>query len=134
MSGGYDADSSTGRLDYATATNYLGAPLSPYTFGNRTWDFNVHGFAHAGLYPDFLADLKAIGLSDADLAPLFSGVEAYVRMWEKVDDDDAPTVRCGTVGEEWHADDVTVTRATRIPTAGSGLPAAPTSSIFRPTD
>jgi hypothetical protein len=29
-------------------------------------------------------------------------------MWEKVDDDDAPTVRCGTVGEEWHAADVTV--------------------------
>jgi microsomal dipeptidase-like Zn-dependent dipeptidase len=108
MSGSYDPDSTAGRLDYATATNYLDQPLSQYTFGNRTWDFNVHGFAHAGLYPDFLADLKTIGLTDAELAPLFGGVEAYVRMWEKVDDDDDPTVRCGTVGEEWHADDVTV--------------------------
>ena len=29
-------------------------------------------------------------------------------MWEKIDDDDAPTWRCGTVGEDWHAHDVTV--------------------------
>ena len=29
-------------------------------------------------------------------------------MWEKIDDDDAPTWRCGTVGEDWHANDVTV--------------------------
>ena len=107
MPGSYDPDSTTGRLDYASATNYLGEPLSQYTFGNRTWDFNVHGFAHAGLYPDFLADLKTIGLSEAELAPLFGGVEAYVRMWEKVDDDCADgAVR--QVGEEWHADDVTV--------------------------
>ena len=108
MAGGYDPDSSTGRLDYATATNYLGAPLSQYSFGSRTWDFNVHGFAHVGMYPDLLADLKVIGLSDDELAPLFGGVEGYVRMWEKVDDVEPPTVRCGTVGEDWHADDVTV--------------------------
>jgi microsomal dipeptidase-like Zn-dependent dipeptidase len=108
MAGGYDPNSSSGRLDYATATNYLGAPLSQYSFGNRTWDFNVHGFAHVGMYPDFLADLKAIGLSDEELAPLLGGVEGYVRMWERVDDNEAPTVRCGTVGEDWHAADVTV--------------------------
>jgi hypothetical protein len=29
-------------------------------------------------------------------------------MWEKVDDIDAPTVRCGTVGGAWHANDVTI--------------------------
>jgi microsomal dipeptidase-like Zn-dependent dipeptidase len=106
--GGYDPSSPTGRINYATATDYFGAPLGKYTFGNQTWDFNTDGFAHAGLFPDFIADLKAINLSHADLAPLFNGVEAYVRMWEKIDDDDAPTWRCGTVGEDWHADDVTV--------------------------
>ena len=106
--GAYDPLGSAGRLEYATATDFFGAPLPQYQFGNRTWDYNVDGFAHAGLYPDFIADLRAINLSNADLAPLFNGAEAYVRMWEKVDDDDAPTVRCGTVGEAWHADDVTV--------------------------
>lgn len=83
MAGGYDPNSASGRLDYATATNYFGAPLTRYTFGGRTWDFNVDGFANVGLYPDLIADLRAINVSQADLAPLFNGVEAYVRMWEK---------------------------------------------------
>jgi microsomal dipeptidase-like Zn-dependent dipeptidase len=101
-------DPAHGFLDYGTATDYYGVSLGRYHFGNRTWDYNFDGFAHVGLYPDFIADLQKIGLSHADLAPLFNGVEAYVRMWEKVDDDQAPTVRCGTVGEDWHADDVSV--------------------------
>ena len=97
------------RLIYdSSLTDYFGAPLDQYQFGNRTWDFNVDGFAHVGLYPDFIADLQAHGLTHEDLAPLFNGVEAYVRMWEKVDDNEAPTVRCGTVGADWHASDVTV--------------------------
>lgn len=106
--GSYDAFGSAGRLNYATATDYFGQPLSQYSFGNQTWDYNTDGFAHAGLYPDFVADLRAVNLTHAQLAPLFNGAEAYVRMWEKVDDHDAPTVRCGTVGEDWHAADVVV--------------------------
>jgi microsomal dipeptidase-like Zn-dependent dipeptidase len=110
---GYSADIDPGyfgatHLDYNSLTDYFGAPLEKYQFGNRTWDYNVDGFAHVGLYPDFIADLQAHGLTHDDLAPLFSGVEAYVRMWEKVDDVDAPTVRCGTVGGAWHANDVTI--------------------------
>jgi microsomal dipeptidase-like Zn-dependent dipeptidase len=97
------------RLVYdSSLTDYFGAPLDQYRFGNRTWDFNVDGFAHVGLYPDFIADLQAHGVTHDDLAPLFNGVEAYVRMWEKVDDNEAPTVRCGTVGGSWHASDVAV--------------------------
>jgi microsomal dipeptidase-like Zn-dependent dipeptidase len=106
--GGYDPSSDSGRLDYSTATNYFGAPLPQYTFGNQTYDYNVDGFAHAGMFPDFIADLGAIGLTNAELAPLFNGVEAYVRMWEKVNDEEAPEVRCGTVGNDWHDEDVTV--------------------------
>ena len=105
---GYDANRADGRLDYATATNYAGVPLTQYSFGNRTWDFNVDGFANVGLFPDFLADLKAIGLTQAELAPIFNGVEAYVRMWEKANDSEAPEVRCGSVGDEWHAQNVSV--------------------------
>jgi len=89
-------------------TDYFGVHLDQYQFGNRTWDYNVDGFAHIGMYPDFIADLQAHGLSHDDLAPLFNGAEAYVRMWERVDDDQAPTVRCGTVGGDWHSADVTV--------------------------
>ncbi|HJU42712.1 MAG TPA: membrane dipeptidase [Vicinamibacterales bacterium] len=104
---GYDAFTSTGRLTYP-ATDYFGAPLPQYTFGNRTWDYNVDGFANVGLFPDYIADLGALGLTNEQLAPLFNAAEAYVRMWEKVNDSEAPEVRCGTVGEAWHADDVTV--------------------------
>lgn len=108
MAPGYEPNRPDGRLDYANATVYGDVSLTQYTFGNRTWDFNVDGFANVGLFPDFLADLKAIGLTDAELAPIFNGVEAYVRMWEKANDSEAPEVRCGTVGEEWHAQDVSV--------------------------
>jgi microsomal dipeptidase-like Zn-dependent dipeptidase len=104
---GYDASTDVGRLTYP-ALDYFDVALPKYTFGDRTWDYNIHGFANVGLFPDFIADLGAIGLSNEDLAPIFNAAEAYVRMWEKVNDSQAPEVRCGTVGEEWHADDVTV--------------------------
>jgi microsomal dipeptidase-like Zn-dependent dipeptidase len=87
--------------------DYYGNPLPQYTFGSRTWDYNVDGLAHVGLYPDFIADLQAIGLGDK-LGPLFNSAEAYVRMWEKIYDTDPPTVTCGTVGSDWQASNVSV--------------------------
>jgi hypothetical protein len=88
-------------------TDYYGNALAQYQFGNKTWDYNTEGLAHVGLYPDFVADLQAIGLGN-DLGPLFNSAEAYVKMWEKIDDRDPPTVQCGTVGDDWHAQDVAV--------------------------
>ena len=88
--------------------DYFDQPLRQYRFGNRIWNFNSDGLAHVGLYPDLIADLQAIGLTREDLTPLFGSVEAYVRMWEKVDDNQAPTVTCGTIGEEWHAADESI--------------------------
>jgi hypothetical protein len=35
------------------------------------------------MIPDFVEELKAEGLTDSDLAPLWRGAEAYVRMWEE---------------------------------------------------
>ena len=78
-----------------------------FSFGSRTWDYNVDGLAHVGLYPDFIADLQTQGLGDK-LGPLFNSTEAYVKMWEKIDDVDPPMVQCGTVGGDWHAIDVSV--------------------------
>ena len=59
------------------------SPLSRSVAGDRDFDFNVDGFAHYGLFPDFFQDLKNIGLTDNDLAPLFRSADAYVQMWEK---------------------------------------------------
>jgi len=37
--------------------------------------------AHYGLLPDFLQDLRNVGLTEADLEPLFRSAEDFVRMW-----------------------------------------------------
>jgi microsomal dipeptidase-like Zn-dependent dipeptidase len=51
----------------------------------RVFDINVDGLAHVGMLPDFIADLKELGLSSQDLAPLFGSAEAYVHLWEKIE-------------------------------------------------
>jgi hypothetical protein len=37
--------------------------------------------AHYGLLCDFVADLRNVGLTEADLAPLFRSAEDFARMW-----------------------------------------------------
>jgi hypothetical protein len=54
--------------------------------GTRQFDINLDGFAHVGMFPDFIAELRAIGLSDEDLRPLFRSAESYVSMWECTED------------------------------------------------
>ena len=54
----------------------------------RTFDFNKDGMAHIGLLPDFIADLKNVGLTDEDLKPLFRSAETYILMWERIENDD----------------------------------------------
>jgi hypothetical protein len=39
--------------------------------------------AHYGMLPDFLQDLRNVGLTAEDLAPLFRSANDYVQMWEK---------------------------------------------------
>ncbi len=53
--------------------------------GERTWDVNEDGMANVGLLPDFIEELKVLGLSDTDLEPLFRSAEAYLQMWEAID-------------------------------------------------
>src|SRR6185436_7190261 len=58
-------------------------PLRRYQTGNRAWDFNTDGMAHYGLMPDFLQDLRNIGLRPDQLSFLFNSAEDYIKMWEK---------------------------------------------------
>ena len=59
-------------------------PLLRSTAGpNRDFDINLDGMAHYGLLPDLLQDLRNVGLSAGDFAPLFRSANDYVEMWEK---------------------------------------------------
>ncbi len=49
----------------------------------RDFDVNLDGMAHYGLLPDFLQDLKNVGLTREDLAPLFRSAADFVDTWEK---------------------------------------------------
>jgi hypothetical protein len=53
--------------------------------GTRTFDYNYDGLAHVGLLPDFIEDLKNVGVTDEQLEPLFNSAEAYIRMWQRVE-------------------------------------------------
>lgn len=61
------------------------APLDAYSMGNRTYDYNVDGFAHYGLVPDALQDV-ANQLHEARhlaLDGVFRSAQAYLEMWSK---------------------------------------------------
>jgi microsomal dipeptidase-like Zn-dependent dipeptidase len=47
----------------------------------RDFDLNLEGMAHYGLLPDFLQDLRNVGLTPEDLAPLFRSAFDYIEMW-----------------------------------------------------
>jgi microsomal dipeptidase-like Zn-dependent dipeptidase len=54
-----------------------------YAGPRRDFDINLDGMAHYGMLPDFLQDLRNIGLTAEDLAPLFRSAYDYVQMWDK---------------------------------------------------
>lgn len=59
-------------------------PLTRSTAGERRdFDINIDGMAHYGMLPDLLQDLRNIGLTAEDLAPLFRSAYDYVQMWDK---------------------------------------------------
>jgi microsomal dipeptidase-like Zn-dependent dipeptidase len=60
--------------------------------GQKIYDFNVDGLAHIGLFPDLVADLKNIGVTDEQLKPLFGSAQAYLNMWSAVFRAPAPDV------------------------------------------
>ena len=65
----------------------------------RDFDINIDGMAHYGMLPDFLQDLRNLGLTPEDLAPLFRGAFDYVVMWEKAQERAARFARAQDVVE-----------------------------------
>jgi hypothetical protein len=63
-----------------------GAPpdaLIRCALGNRQEDIDTTGFAHIGMYPDFIEDGVASGvLTDDDVTELFNAPQAFVSAWE----------------------------------------------------
>ena len=58
-------------------------PLSRSKAGpRRDFDINIDGMAHYGMFPDFLQDLRNVGLTAEDLAPLFRSAYDYTQMLE----------------------------------------------------
>lgn len=58
-----------------------------YSFG-RTWDFNVVGFAHYGLFPDFIRSWSssadpATRMTSHAMDAFMSSAEGFAQMWEK---------------------------------------------------
>ncbi len=59
-------------------------PLERSTAGQRRdFDINLDGMAHYGMLPDFLQEIRNVGLTADDLAPLFHSANDYVQMWER---------------------------------------------------
>jgi hypothetical protein len=51
--------------------------------GPKRWNYNNEGVAHYGLLPDFLQDLKNIGMSPQERSSFFTSAEYFAQMWEK---------------------------------------------------
>ena len=76
----------------------IGGTMGKFTAGNKTFDINTDGLATIGMLPDFVAELRAVGLSDRDLDPLFDSAETYIEAWE-AGENVLPTIRLPSLGQ-----------------------------------
>jgi hypothetical protein len=119
-----------GGISYPITPFGGGGPIGQMQIGSRTFNYNTDGLANIGLYPDFIADLQANGMTNQDLSPLFRSAEAYVRMWEAASDVTPPDVACSTpteataqtaCGSSMENDEKPTERAPRKPPTISGF-------------
>jgi microsomal dipeptidase-like Zn-dependent dipeptidase len=67
-----------------------GSPALPRFEQFRPWDYNTLGLMHAGLVPDFVEDLRTLGLTLADLEPLYRSARGLVELWRTARDRQVP--------------------------------------------
>jgi microsomal dipeptidase-like Zn-dependent dipeptidase len=62
-----------------------GSVVDRQTTGQRVFDVNVDGFAHYGMVPDWLEDLRIVAGADgqAIMADMSRGAEVYLRLWQR---------------------------------------------------
>jgi len=75
---------------FKTLTPGTRLPLKMSTVNGRQFDFNTEGMAHVGLFPDFIADLQSLGVTDAEFGPLFRSAEGYIQMWSRAEQANVP--------------------------------------------
>ncbi|MEU7103050.1 discoidin domain-containing protein [Streptomyces longwoodensis] len=68
------------RVTYPFRSVDGGSVLDRQVTGERTWDVNTDGGAHAGLIPDWIEDIRQVGGQDV-AADLFRGAESYLGTW-----------------------------------------------------
>lgn len=64
------------------------ASFPRYVHGHKAFDINVDGFAHYGLFPDFIRSLQSSSdpakrMTDHELQSFMSSAEQFARMWER---------------------------------------------------
>jgi hypothetical protein len=59
-----------------------GVTVDKQQSGTQTYDINVDGVAHYGLYPDWIEDLRRLA-GDEIIDDMSRGPEAYLQMWER---------------------------------------------------
>ncbi|MFI2433534.1 discoidin domain-containing protein [Streptomyces sp. NPDC018693] len=57
-----------------------GSLIDRQTTGQRTWDLNTDGAAHAGLIPDWIEDIRLVG-GQGVVDDLLRGAESYLDTW-----------------------------------------------------
>ncbi len=58
--------------------------LSPCLKGNgKCWDFNRDGFAHYGLFPEYIKSWERAGMTAEEKKVFFSSAEYFAQMWER---------------------------------------------------
>jgi hypothetical protein len=61
------------------------APLRRLVTGTRYWDFNLDGMGNYGMIPDFLQDVRNVGVNARQMDVLFASAEDYIEMWERAE-------------------------------------------------
>lgn len=51
---------------------------------NVQWDYNKRGMAHVGMMPEFLENLRVLGLTPADLESLYRSARGVVNLWRRI--------------------------------------------------
>lgn len=68
------------KVTYPFRSTDGGSVIDRQVTGERTWDINTDGGAHAGLIPDWIEDIRKVGGQDV-VSDLFRGAESYLDTW-----------------------------------------------------